>query len=96
MSATPVNRGTTKAPTDIRTNCRPLQFCTYQSWRDNPVTRQLLFDTAEQVLDALIDPLPAAGISDIGGVAVAREMAIDTASNIIHWKPAELEGEDEA
>ena len=63
----------------------------YQSWKDNPVTRQLLFDTAEAVLDSLIDPLPDIPITEIGGIAIAREQARETALSIVDWSPL---GED--
>lgn len=63
----------------------------FQSWRDDPITRQLLFDTANDVLDSLIDPLPNLTIADIGGVAIAREMAREVALNVIEWSPVEDE-----
>ena len=62
----------------------------YQAWKDNPVTRQLLYDVADDVLDALIDELPAVPIADVGGIAIAREQARVIALNVINWKPADV------
>ena len=63
----------------------------YQAWKDNPVTRQLLFDIASDVLDSLVDPLPNLTVADMGGIAVSREMARVTALNVIEWSPVEDE-----
>ena len=67
----------------------------YQAWKDSPVTRQLLFDIASDVLDSLIDELPNVPIAEIGGIAVAREQAASTALNVIDWIPAGVPQEDD-
>ena len=67
----------------------------YQAWKDSPVTRQLLFDIASDVLDSLVDELPNVPIAEIGSIAVAREQAAATAINVIDWSPTEVEKEDD-
>ena len=67
----------------------------YQSWKDNPVTRQLLFDVAEEVLDSLTDELPAIDIAGVGGIAIAREQARVTALSVIGWKPEDAQGDEQ-
>ena len=68
----------------------------YQAWKDNPVTRQLLFDMAEAVLDSLVDPLPNLDIDELGGIALVREAARSTALDVIEWKPEGEFEEDES
>jgi len=67
----------------------------YQAWKDNPVTRQLLFDTANDVLESLTDPLPNLVMADLGGLSLAREQSRITAMNVIEWLPSEVEEEDD-
>ena len=73
----------------INHNPKTISKEAYQAWRDNPVTRQLLYDTASDVLDSLADALPNNTINEIGGIAIAREMARTTAMNVIEWTPLE-------
>ena len=68
----------------------------YQAWKDNPVTRQLLFDSAEAVLDNLTDELPNIPIAEMGGIAIAREMSRRTVMSVIEWTPDGEFEEDEA
>lgn len=72
----------------------PISKETYQAWKDNPVTKQLLYDVAFNVLDSLTDELPAVPISDVGGIAIAREQARVIALNVIDWKPSDAEEEE--
>jgi len=61
---------------------------TYQAWKDNPVTRQLLFELAEATLDVITDELPDASIETLGGIALMRESARATAMDVINWTPS--------
>lgn len=65
----------------------------FRLWKANPVTQQLLYDTANAVLYDLSDPLPSVSIADVGGIALAREAARNTALQVLEWSPAELEDE---
>ena len=66
----------------------------YQSWKDNLVTRQLLFDVANDVLDSLTDELPDIPIAGVGALAIAREHARSIAMDVIEWKPSDAEDEE--
>jgi len=66
----------------------------YQAWKDNPVTRQLLFDLADATLDCITDELPDVPIEKLGGVALMREAARATAMDVINWKPEDAEEEE--
>jgi len=68
----------------------------YQAWKDNPVTRQLLYDVANATLESLVDPIPKMPtIAEVGALAVEREASRDAAMTVIEWSPSEVEEEDE-